>query len=187
MMEEMLTQYEPSPAGDGGEEHREHALVPGRARLGGANIVGADEKGDPQQQHAEDSDDDGERKLRGFGHGVTKRLDAIAHGFHAGHGGASAGEGFQDEPRAKASGGGRQDRRRDHRVRMRSIYRYVPDSNGYESQKTNDEQIGGQHEDAAGFAHAAEVDDGSGQKNAEAEDESVRMQAGHGGNERAHP
>ena len=108
----------PSAPGDGGEQHREDALVAGGAGVGGADVVGADQEGDAEQHNGQDGNDDGEGELRGFGDRFAKGPDAVADGFDAGHGGAAAGEGFQDQPGAEARGGGGHGGRRDHGVRM---------------------------------------------------------------------
>ena len=55
-----------------------------------------------------------------------------------------------------------------------------------DNQQRHGEQVGGNHEDHAGVVDAAHVDDGENEQHPKAELQRVRLQAGHGGDERAH-
>jgi hypothetical protein len=174
-----------SAAENGGDEEREQALVAGLARVGGGDAVSSCEIGNSCQKNGENHDDDGERALGIFHGGFAERFDAVTDGFDAGESGATAGESFEQEPdRDGLCGGGRRRQRREWR-RMSAGSDDVIDANGDGGGQCADEKIGGEHEGEAGFAQAAEIEDGDDNENADAESDGVRLKTRNGGDERA--
>ena len=86
----------------------EHALISGRAGIGGGDIVDAHQLGDAGQHHDQQSDDDGQGAPRVFGGRLAKGLHAVADRFHTGHGRAATGERLQQQPGAHGCDGGGQ-------------------------------------------------------------------------------
>src|SRR5262249_29256584 len=95
---------EPSAAGDGGDKHRQYALVARLAGVGGRDPVGANEIGDASEENNQETDDDGQRALGGFDRRLPERAHAIADGLDASHRGTAVGEYLQQQPQTDDSG-----------------------------------------------------------------------------------
>ena len=157
-----------------GGEHGENALVPGLTRIGCGNSVSLYQIGNSRQQHRQEKNNHGESALGIFDCRLPESLHAVADSFHAGQGRATAGENLQQQPVAHGFGHGRRRRKRNSRCGMPSAEEHADNACDDGDEKCTDKQIGRNRESAASFAHAAEIEDGDDDQNANAERNGVR-------------
>ena len=133
---------------------------------------------DSSEHQDQDSDDSGQGAARGFDTRLAKSLHAVADGFYARHGGASAGERLENDPEPSCATRGFERRRGNNRHGVPAAQGLLDQAQPDGAQQANDEEIGGHQEDVPGLAHAAQVDERDDEQDAKAKRERVWKQTG---------
>src|SRR3989441_340906 len=170
----------------GGEEHGKKALVAGLARIGCSDAVSLHEIGNSRQQHGQEKNNHGESALSVFHGGLAEGLYAVADSLHAGQCRATAGENLQQQPEGDGFRHARRRRKGSCRRWMPAAEENTEKARHDGNEKGADKEIGGNREGEAGIAHAAEIEDGDDDKNADAERNRVRQQGRNGRDQGAH-
>ncbi len=120
---------ERAPPHDGGDQHRDDALVAGLSRIGRGDAVRAREVRDAREQDRQNDDDRGERALRVRDRRRPEERDAVADGLHAGHRGTAVRERPHQNPQRRRLRRRADGRRHDHRRRVTIARERLDDAN----------------------------------------------------------
>ena len=177
----------PAPAGDGRNQHRKHALVSGAAGIRRGDAVSADQERDAREHDDQQTNDHCQRALRILHRRLTKRADAVAYRFHAGHGRAAVGKDLEQHPRAGCCHHCAGRRRGSHDGHRMAAGQYgLEGAHRDRGEQGADKQVGRHHEKDSRLANAAQIDQRDNHQDAQADPHRVRLKTGSRGYQRAH-